>query len=88
MQWLQLQELKPDKFTPKVITKTADYVYVEYESPTFGFIDDVEFYFPDVSALPLLTILANAAPALPSACPVTILCVFKADPAEYECVPQ
>merc|ERR1712176_1702008 len=23
-----------------------DYLYVEYESPTFGFIDDVEFWFP------------------------------------------
>ena len=26
--------------------KQADYVYAEYQSPTFGFIDDVEFYFP------------------------------------------
>jgi Protein of unknown function (DUF1499) len=47
---MQLKELKPDKFTPKLVTKTDDYVYVEYESPTFGFIDDVEFYFPDVCA--------------------------------------
>jgi hypothetical protein len=46
---LQLNELHPDKFDPKIVTKTADYVYVEYQSPTFGFTDDVEFYFPDVS---------------------------------------
>ncbi|PSC69227.1 50S ribosomal L11 [Micractinium conductrix] len=37
---------KPDSFTPTIITQTADYLYVEYESPTFGFIDDVEFFFP------------------------------------------
>jgi hypothetical protein len=38
--------LKPDNFTPKIITQSDDYLYVEYESPTFGFIDDVEFWFP------------------------------------------
>lgn len=37
--------LKPDGFTPKIIKQTEDYLYVEYESPTFGFIDDVEFWF-------------------------------------------
>jgi hypothetical protein len=37
---------KPDNFTPTIITKTDDYLYAEYQSPTFGFIDDVEFYFP------------------------------------------
>jgi hypothetical protein len=40
-----VKTLTPDNFTPKIITQTADYLYVEYESPTFGFIDDVEFYF-------------------------------------------
>ena len=35
--------LTPDGFTPKIITQTSDYLYAEYESPTFGFIDDVEF---------------------------------------------
>ena len=38
--------LKPDNFTPKIVKRTEDYLYVEYESPTFGFIDDAEFYFP------------------------------------------
>ncbi|GBG00135.1 hypothetical protein Rsub_12746 [Raphidocelis subcapitata] len=38
--------LKPDKFTPTIVKRTEDYLYAEYESPTFGFIDDVEFYFP------------------------------------------
>lgn len=33
---LQVTSLKPDDFTPKIISKTADYLYVEYESPTFG----------------------------------------------------
>lgn len=37
---------KPDKFTPTIIKQTDDFLYVEYQSPTFGFIDDVEFYFP------------------------------------------
>merc|ERR1719313_2197453 len=36
----------PDKFTPTIVQETEDYLYVEYESPTFGFIDDVEFWFP------------------------------------------
>ena len=37
--------LTPDGFTPKVVKKTGDYLYAEYQSPTFGFIDDLEFYF-------------------------------------------
>lgn len=41
-----VSELQPDNFTPTIITKNADYLYVEYQSPTFGFIDDVEFWFP------------------------------------------
>lgn len=26
----------PDKFTPTIVQETEDYLYVEYESPTFG----------------------------------------------------
>ncbi|KAL6636470.1 hypothetical protein ACP70R_024042 [Stipagrostis hirtigluma subsp. patula] len=37
---------KPDNFTPRVVDKTDDYVRVEYESPIFGFVDDVEVWFP------------------------------------------
>mmetsp|Transcript_7049 Transcript_7049/g.21559 ORF Transcript_7049/g.21559 Transcript_7049/m.21559 type:complete len:103 (-) Transcript_7049:240-548(-) len=40
-----VETLKPDGFEPKIIKKTDDYVYLEYTSPTFGFIDDVEFWF-------------------------------------------
>ncbi|KAI8467803.1 MAG: hypothetical protein J3K34DRAFT_429293 [Monoraphidium minutum] len=40
-----VKALKPDKFTPTILKQTDDYLYVEYESPTFGFIDDVEFFF-------------------------------------------
>ena len=36
---------KPDNFTPSIIKQTDDYLYVEYVSPTFGFVDDTEFYF-------------------------------------------
>lgn len=36
----------PDGFTPTIIKKADDYIYAEYQSPTFGFIDDVEFWFP------------------------------------------
>ena len=37
----------PDGFAPTVLRVEADsYVYAEYESPTFGFVDDVEFFFP------------------------------------------
>jgi hypothetical protein len=35
----------PDGFTPRVIKQTDDYLAVEYESPTFGFIDDFEVLF-------------------------------------------
>ncbi|CAM0878201.1 unnamed protein product [Alopecurus aequalis] len=38
--------LKLDKFSPRVAEKTDDYVRVEYESPIFRFVDDVEFWFP------------------------------------------
>jgi hypothetical protein len=34
--------IKPDKFEPKIVKQTADYLYAEFQSPTFGFIDDVE----------------------------------------------
>lgn len=43
-----VKELKPDGFEPTIIKQTNDYLYLEYESPFFGFKDDVEFYFaPD-----------------------------------------
>jgi len=41
-----VENIEPDGFTPKIITQTDDYLYAEFESPTFGFIDDVEFFFP------------------------------------------
>lgn len=41
-----VESIRPDKYTPKVVKQTDDYLYAEFESPTFGFIDDVEFYFP------------------------------------------
>jgi uncharacterized protein (DUF1499 family) len=50
-----VNELKPDGFTPKIITQKPDYLYLEYESPTFGFIDDVEFYFPSDKCAPAPT---------------------------------
>jgi uncharacterized protein (DUF1499 family) len=34
--------IKPDKFEPKIVKQTGDYLYAEFQSPTFGFIDDVE----------------------------------------------
>ncbi|CAG9464499.1 unnamed protein product [Pedinophyceae sp. YPF-701] len=37
---------QPDGFTPKIVKQTDDYLYAEFQSPTFGFIDDVEFFFP------------------------------------------
>mmetsp|Transcript_14709 Transcript_14709/g.38172 ORF Transcript_14709/g.38172 Transcript_14709/m.38172 type:complete len:229 (-) Transcript_14709:278-964(-) len=41
-----VESIHPDKYSPKVVKQTGDYLYAEFESPTFGFIDDVEFYFP------------------------------------------
>ncbi|EFJ46193.1 hypothetical protein VOLCADRAFT_105627 [Volvox carteri f. nagariensis] len=40
-----VKTLQPDGFTPKIIKQTPNYLYVEYESPIMGFIDDVEFWF-------------------------------------------
>lgn len=37
---------QPDGFTPMIKKQTQDYLHVEYESPTFGFIDDFEAFFP------------------------------------------
>ena len=38
IQWLPqvVEATTPDGFTHKVIEETGDYLYVEYESPTFG----------------------------------------------------
>lgn len=40
-----VSNIQPDGFTPKIIKKTDDYLYAEFESPTFGFIDDFEAFF-------------------------------------------
>uniref|UniRef100_A0A7S3R171 DUF1499 domain-containing protein n=1 Tax=Dunaliella tertiolecta TaxID=3047 RepID=A0A7S3R171_DUNTE len=39
-----VKNLRPDNFEPRIIKQDKDYLYVEYQSPTFGFIDDVEFW--------------------------------------------
>merc|ERR1712170_177742 len=44
-----IESIKPDDFTPTVIKQTDDYLYAEFQSPIFGFIDDVEFFFPGAS---------------------------------------
>ncbi|XP_059456852.1 uncharacterized protein LOC132186805 [Corylus avellana] len=41
-----IKSTKPDKFTPRIVEKKADYVRTEYESHILGFVDDVEFWFP------------------------------------------
>ena len=38
--------LRPDGFTPRIVKQTDDYLYAEFESPTFGFVDDFEVFFP------------------------------------------
>ena len=32
--------------TPTIVERTNDYMRVEYKSKVFGFVDDVEFWFP------------------------------------------
>ncbi|MBU1194299.1 MAG: DUF1499 domain-containing protein [Proteobacteria bacterium] len=34
-----------------IISQTDDYLYVEFKSRLFRFVDDVEFYFPEGSSL-------------------------------------
>ena len=41
-----VRNCRADNFTPKIVEKTDDYLHAEFESPTFGFIDDFEAYFP------------------------------------------
>ncbi|KAI8023189.1 hypothetical protein LOK49_LG03G02479 [Camellia lanceoleosa] len=41
-----IQSTKADKSKPRIAEKKDDYVHVEYESPIFGLVDDVEFWFP------------------------------------------
>jgi uncharacterized protein (DUF1499 family) len=36
-------------FTPQIVTQTDDYLYLEFTSPTFGFVDDVEFLLKENS---------------------------------------
>lgn len=31
-----VSSIKPDNFEPKIINKTDDYLYAEFQSPTFG----------------------------------------------------
>ena len=52
---VQVKELKPDNFTPSIIKQTDDYLYAEYQSPTFGFVDDVEFYVDEAKKQVLST---------------------------------
>ncbi len=35
-----------DGYAPKIVEQTNDYMRVEYTSKVFGFVDDVEFWFP------------------------------------------
>lgn len=41
-----IQTSSPSNFTPTVVENNEEnYVRAEFESPTFGFVDDVEFFF-------------------------------------------
>jgi len=41
-----LEGSKPQGFIPRVVTRKINYVRCEFTSPVFGYVDDVEFYFP------------------------------------------
>eukprot|EP00899_Mesostigma_viride_P019483 jgi/Mesvir1/27536/Mv07295-RA.1 len=41
-----VQGCDQDGFTPRIVKQTDDYLYAEFESAIFGFVDDVEFFFP------------------------------------------
>uniref|UniRef100_A0A2P2JH37 DUF1499 domain-containing protein n=2 Tax=Rhizophora mucronata TaxID=61149 RepID=A0A2P2JH37_RHIMU len=41
-----IKSTKPDKYAPRIVEQKDDYVYVEYQSPILGLVDDVEFWFP------------------------------------------
>ena len=43
--WRQVSTLQADKFEVNIVKETPNYLYAEFQSPTFGFIDDVEFFF-------------------------------------------
>mmetsp|Transcript_33140 Transcript_33140/g.78605 ORF Transcript_33140/g.78605 Transcript_33140/m.78605 type:complete len:233 (+) Transcript_33140:109-807(+) len=41
-----VENIRPDKFQPRIVKQTDNYLYVEFVSPLLGFVDDVEFFFP------------------------------------------
>lgn len=43
-----MESIHPDKYSPKVVKQTGDYLYAEFESPTFG------VSLPYTQLLPLL----------------------------------
>ena len=38
-----VKSTKPDNFTPTIVKQDKDYLYVEYQSPTFGVSRDARF---------------------------------------------
>ena len=36
-----------DRFKPRIVERKDDYLYAEFESRWIGYVDDVEFWFPD-----------------------------------------
>lgn len=42
----KLKKIINDQKSAKLISETTDYMHIEFQSTLFGFVDDVEFYFP------------------------------------------
>ncbi len=42
----KLKKIIGDQKGAKLISETPDYMHIEFQSQLFGFVDDVEFYFP------------------------------------------
>ena len=49
-----VSNIRPDNFEPTLINQTDDYVYFEFQSPTFGFIDDVVCFSSVLAEPPVL----------------------------------
>lgn len=43
----KLKKIISDQPSAKIISETENYLHIEFKSQLFGFIDDVEFHFPE-----------------------------------------
>jgi uncharacterized protein (DUF1499 family) len=46
-----IQQVVQEMAGTRIVTQTDDYLHVEFKSKMMGFVDDVEFFFPDSAVI-------------------------------------